>query len=104
MPISHSPNAGHRPEKPAQKGKSPPEQKQKPAFENQGEGDKASAAKYNSDTERFVKQGKVRRAAEIAAKAIDGRQSAALRDAEEKGRARAKEEDPEVAQNFKKPS
>ena len=74
----------------------------KPAFENQGEGDKKAAAKYNSDTERFVKKGKVRRAAEIAAKAMDGREAAALKDAEEKGRARTREEDPEVAQSLKK--
>jgi hypothetical protein len=85
--ASHNPNAGNR---------------NKPAFENQGEGDKKSAAKYNSDTERFVKQGKVRRAAEVAAKAIDGREGAALRDAEEKGKARARGEDPEIVPGSKK--
>jgi hypothetical protein len=71
-------------------------------FENQGEGDKKSAEKYNSDTEQFVKKGKVRRAAEVAAKAIDGREGAALREAEEKGRARARDEDPEIDPDFKK--
>jgi len=76
-------------------------QEQKP-FENQGEGDKKSAARYNSDTERFVKKGKVKHAAEIAAKAMDGREAAALRDAEEQGKARAKEQDSGKEREYKK--
>ena len=76
-------------------------QQQKP-FENQGEGDKKAAAKYNSDTERFVKKGKVKHAAEIAAKAMDGREAAALRDAEEEGKSRAKEEDSGIKREYDK--
>ena len=71
-------------------------------FENQGEGDKKSAAKYNSDTEHFVKKGRVKRAAEVAAKAMDGREGAALRDAEEQGKSRAKEEDSGIEREYKK--
>lgn len=64
------------------------------AGKNQGEGDRESARRYNQDTEKFVKSGKVDKAAREAQEDTD---------AEEKGRERAKEDDPQLHRDYSKP-
>lgn len=61
---------------------------------NQGEGDRESAREYEKDTERHIESGKVDEAAHKAEQ--DPR-------AEDKGRERAKEFDPEVHRDYDKP-
>jgi hypothetical protein len=74
-----------------------------PQMKNQGEGDKESAARYNEDLQRAMKKSSYEHKAKEAARALD-HEGPELRQAEEKGKARAKEEDPQVAQDFKKPA
>lgn len=64
------------------------------ANQNQGEGDRDAARRYNEDTEKFVKSGKVDKAADKA------KEDSA---AEQKGRERAKEFDPQVHRDYSKP-
>lgn len=64
------------------------------AGKNQGEGDRASARRYNEKTREFVESGKVDKAA---------RESGPDPDAERKGRERAKELDPQVHREYSKP-
>lgn len=66
--------------------------------ENQGEGDRKSAERYNQETQEFVKAGKVDEAAKKAA----GQDPDEAERAEKAGRERAKEEDPEVQRNYTK--
>ncbi len=62
----------------------------------QGEGDRESAKRYNESTKEFVESGKVKDAAERA-----GEQSSEeATTAERKGKARAKEFDPQVKRDF----
>lgn len=65
--------------------------------ENQGEGDRKSAERYNKETQEFVKSGKV----EDAAKKAAGQSREEAERAEKAGRERAKEEDPEVHRNYR---
>jgi len=64
------------------------------ADQNQGEGDRESARRYNEDTEKFVKSGKVDKAARDAKEDPQ---------AEEQGRSRAKEDDPQLQRDYSKP-
>jgi len=64
------------------------------ASKNQGEGDRESARRYNEDQQKFAKSGKVEQAA---------REAKADPAAERKGRARAKELDPAVHRDYRKP-
>lgn len=64
------------------------------AQRNQGEGDRESARRYNEDTEKFTKSGKVDKAAQDAKEDPE---------AERKGRERAKELDPQVHRDYSKP-
>jgi hypothetical protein len=66
---------------------------------NQGEGDREAARRYNEDQRQFVQSGKVDAAAEQA-KGQDPAEAAA---AEQAGKARAKEFDPEEARDYRKP-
>lgn len=66
--------------------------------ENQGEGDRKSAERYNKETQEFVKSGKVDEAARKAA----GQSAEEAERAEKAGRERAKEEDPEVHRDYRK--
>lgn len=66
--------------------------------ENQGEGDRKSAERYNKATQEFVKSGKVD---EAAKKAADQDPKEAER-AEKAGREHLKEEDPEVHRDYRK--
>lgn len=62
-----------------------------------GEGDHEADRRYREATERFVAEGKVAPAATEAVRAVDDeREREELRRAEELGRARAKEHDPEL--------
>lgn len=60
---------------------------------NQGEGDREAARHYDEKTREFVESGKVEDAA---------RNAEADPQAEEKGKERAKEFDPEVHRDYKK--
>ncbi|MFL6650612.1 MAG: hypothetical protein ACJ8J7_04920 [Sulfurifustaceae bacterium] len=61
---------------------------------NQGEGDRESAARYNKEQQEFVKSGRVEKAA---------RDAKPDPNAEEQGRNRAKEFDPEEERDYSKP-
>ena len=61
----------------------------------QGEGNYEAARRYDEAQKRFVDSGKVERAAEQAAPKNQA-EAEALRRAEEEGRSRAKDEDPDV--------
>ncbi len=65
-----------------------------------GEGNREADRKYREDTETFIDKGKVDRAAEKARKQDLEEAS----QAEEQGRRRAKEEDPEVHREYDKPT
>jgi len=65
---------------------------------NQGEGDRESARHYNKDTRKFLKSGKVDKAAERAAE----QDPQEARRSERAGRERAKEEDPAVHRDYDK--
>lgn len=64
------------------------------AEKNQGEGDRESAARYNKEQQEFVKSGRVEKAAQDAKPDPS---------AEEQGRRRAKEFDPEEERDYSKP-
>ncbi|MCA1804856.1 MAG: hypothetical protein LC646_05840 [Xanthomonadaceae bacterium] len=68
--------------------------------ENQGEGDRESAKRYNEATQKFVESGKVD---EAARKAAEQDPEEAKR-SERKGRERAKEVDPAVHREYDKPA
>lgn len=61
---------------------------------NQGEGDRESARRYNEAQQKFVKSGKVDKAAR------DAKEDTA---AEQKGLSRAKEFDPAEERDYRKP-
>ena len=61
----------------------------------QGEGDYESARKYNKDAKEFAQSGKVHEAAR-AAKPENEQQARAMEQAEQAGKSRAKEEDPQL--------
>jgi hypothetical protein len=63
---------------------------------NEGEGSQTAARQYNETTKQFVEKEDVEAKAEEAARALEGEEGAELRKAEEQGRSRAREEDPQV--------
>jgi hypothetical protein len=63
---------------------------------NQGEGDKISAEKYNKATTEFAKSGRVEAAAKDAKKALEGKERKELIAAEVDGKSHAHGEDPQV--------
>ena len=65
------------------------------AGKNQGEGDRESARRFNESQQQFVKSGKVDKAAKNAKEDLE---------AEAKGKARAKEFDPEEDRDYSKPT
>lgn len=67
---------------------------------NQGEGNRDAARRYNEDTKDFVKQDKVDEAAQRA----KGQDPAEAEAAEKAGKERAKEFDPAVGRDYKKPN
>lgn len=64
--------------------------------ENQGEGDRESARRYNQNAEDFSQSGQVKEAAEQAKRDVEGPDGAKLRSAEQEGKKRIAEEDPAV--------
>lgn len=62
---------------------------------NQGEGNREAARRYNAEQKKFVDSGRAPDAARRAAPQ-DEDEAAALKRAEDKGRSRAKGEDPTV--------
>jgi hypothetical protein len=58
---------------------------------NEGEGNKTAARQYNKDQREFVKSGRVDKAADEAAKAVNSPERDELQRAEDKGRSHAKE-------------
>ncbi|MBN8873346.1 MAG: hypothetical protein J0H67_10960 [Rhodospirillales bacterium] len=61
---------------------------------NEGEGNHTAARVYDEAQKQFAQSGKVKPAAEDAARAVDGAEGPALREAERIGKAHAKGEDP----------
>jgi hypothetical protein len=68
--------------------------------ENQGEGDRESAKKYNEATRDFVESGKL----EDKEGEATGQDATEAEVTERIGRERAKEEDPEVKRDYDKPA
>lgn len=68
---------------------------------NQGEGDRESAKRYNERTEKFVKSGRVDKAAREAVNMSEEEKRAAEQ-AEQAGKRRAKELDPEDKRDYSK--
>jgi hypothetical protein len=64
---------------------------------NEGEGNHTAARAFNRDQKRFVESGKVEPAAEDAARAVDGDEAEALREAERIGKQHSHGEDPAVS-------
>ncbi len=73
--------------------------KQRPGSNNQGEGDRESAERYNEATREFVESGKVEEASERVA----GQDPREAESSERAGRERAKEEDPALHREYEKP-
>ena len=54
--------------------------------ENEGEGSRTAARRYNDATERYIRSGKVEEKALDAVDAVDGDEGPELREAEERGK------------------
>jgi hypothetical protein len=67
-----------------------------PSGPNEGEGSQTGARQYNESTREFVESGKVKKAADEAAKAVDGPNAEALKRAEAEGKRHSHGEDPEL--------
>jgi hypothetical protein len=63
---------------------------------NEGEGNRTAARQYNEKTKEFVDREDVERHAEEAKAALDTAEGEELRRAEEAGKAKTREEDPQV--------
>lgn len=63
---------------------------------NEGEGNRTAAREYNRDTREFIEKEDVGKLAEQARKDVEGPQGDELRRAEEEGKRKAKEEDPQL--------
>jgi len=69
----------------------------KPGDRNEGEGNREADRHYREATERYVADGKVAHAAKEAERALDDEgERTELEQAEQLGRSRAKEHDPET--------
>ena len=68
-----------------------------------GEGNYEATRDYNERTKRFIESGQVEEAAENAAPR-DAGEADEMRDAEEIGKSRAKEENPALLEGKRKPS
>ena len=67
-----------------------------PATENQGEGDRKSAERFNTEEQKFVESAHGREMIEKAGQ-VEPSEEGELKDAERDGRTRAKGEDPAVS-------
>ena len=70
---------------------------------NEGEGNRTAARVYNEATEKFAKSGRVQAQAELAGKAVDSEEKAALDQAERAGKSKARGEDPAVERKSQAP-
>lgn len=68
---------------------------------NQGEGNREAAKAYNDAQKDFVESGQVDKKAQEAKRALET-EADALKKAEQTGRSKAAERDPEVARDYKK--
>lgn len=68
--------------------------------ENQGEGDRKSAERFNQASQEFVKSGKM----DEAVKRASGQDPEEAKQSEREGRKHAKEVDPAVHRDYQKPS
>jgi hypothetical protein len=66
------------------------------AQRNEGEGSRTAARDYNRRTTAFVKTGRARKSARRARAALDTPEATQLREAEIKGKAQARGEDPQL--------
>jgi hypothetical protein len=64
--------------------------------ENQGEGNREAARRYNDGVKKHIKKGDVQQQAQEAERAIEGPEKDELEQAEELGKRHVKEEDPQV--------
>jgi hypothetical protein len=64
--------------------------------QNEGEGSRTAAAKYDREAQRFAQSGKVEQKAREARDAVEGPEGQELAEAEAQGRRHSKGEDPEV--------
>ena len=64
--------------------------------ENEGEGSRTAAKKYDQDAQRFAELGKVDEKARQAREAVDGPEGEELVHAEAQGKQHSKGEDPEI--------
>jgi hypothetical protein len=69
---------------------------QKDAPLNEGEGNRTAARQFNEAQQGFVRSAKVGEKAKEAARAVEGKESEALREAELVGKRHAADEDPQV--------
>ena len=67
-----------------------------PNEKNQGEGDRESARRYNANVAEHIESGKSEEAAERARRDLEGPEAEELTRAEQEGKKRIAEEDPEV--------
>ena len=67
----------------------------KPGFENEGEGNKTAARRFNKAQEEYVQSGRAEHAAEEAKEALDGEEGESLREAEEEARETKPEPEPD---------
>jgi len=64
--------------------------------ENEGEGNRTAARKYNDAARRFVQSGQVQESSEQAKSAVEGSEKTELERAEKVGKSKIREEDPAV--------
>ncbi|MQA64712.1 MAG: hypothetical protein GEU76_02245 [Alphaproteobacteria bacterium] len=76
---------------------------QRSTGQNEGEGNRTAARKFNKQAREFAKSGKVDAAAEKAKEALQGPEREELKEAEAKGREQAREQDPAVVRDYTKP-
>jgi hypothetical protein len=63
---------------------------------NEGEGSQSGARQYNEETQAFVADGKVKKAADDAAEALNGPEAGTLEQAEQEGKRHSHGEDPKL--------
>jgi hypothetical protein len=64
--------------------------------ENQGEGNREAARRYNEGVKKHIKKGDVQQQAAEAERALDGPEKDELQEAEKIGKSHIKEEDPQI--------
>ena len=72
-----------------------------PKHQHEGEGSRTGAKQYNDGATAFAHSGKVDKAAQDAARAVDGPEGASLRAAEAAGKSHSHGEDPALKKTAK---